>query len=222
MERQTMRIGLSLFAASIVFTSTASFAQTNPDQPTSVTVERKGVGPLFGVMAGGLVPFSGLTPGVQVALEAGLVLPVLHRGLAVAVDVDYAQAWDSSTTSDARVLSAGGVYTWNLTQEFLTVMPLLMYRLTTLKSITPFIGVGPRIYFVRSTTSGSAGTSAIADTTEVSTQIGFGVPLGIEIKLGPGGILAEVLGQWGPYTHTATGDTHTGAIGLSLGYRLAI
>jgi hypothetical protein len=220
-----MRIVLAWLATSaIVFTSTASFAQTtNPDQPTSVSVERKGVGPLFGAMAGGLVPFDGLTPGFQVGVEAGLVLPVLHRGLAIAVNVDYAQAWASGTTTDPRVLTNGGTYSWNLTQEYLTLMPLVMYRMTTVsKLITPFVGVGPRIYFVRSTTSGAAGGSTIDNTTEVSTQVGFGIPLGVEFKVGPGGILAELLGQWGPYTHTATGDTHTGAIGLSVGYRLAI
>jgi hypothetical protein len=220
-----MRTRLVCFAACIgLFSTTASFAQSaNPDQSTAVAAERKGVGPLFGVMAGGLVPFSGLTPGFQVGLEAGLVLPVLHRGLAVAVDLDYAQAWDSGTTTDPRVLANGGTYSWNLTQEFLTVMPMVLYRLTTVsKTLTPFVGVGPRIYFMRSTTSGSAGGSTIDDTTEVSTQIGFGIPLGLEIKLGPGGLLAELLGQWGPYTHTATGDTHTGAIGLSVGYRLAM
>jgi hypothetical protein len=217
-----MRPLLACLAACIVLSTTASsFAQTNPDQPTDVAPnERKGVGPLLGVKAGGLVPFAGLTPGFTVGVEAGIVLPVLHRGLAFAVAADYAQAWDSGTTTDPRVASS--TYSWNLTQEFLTVMPLVMYRLTTLKAITPFIGVGPRIYFMRSTTSGTAGTSAIADTTEVSTQIGFGIPLGVEIKLGPGGILAELLGQWGPYSHTATGDTHTGAIGLSFGYRMVM
>ncbi len=218
-----MRSHLVCLATCIVLsTTTSSFAQTtNPDQPTEVAPnERKGVGPLFGVKAGGLVPFAGLTPGFQVGVEAGIVLPVLHRGLAVLVAADYAMAWDSGTTTDPRVAST--TYDWNLQQEFLTVMPLVMYRLTTLKAITPFIGVGPRIYFMRSTTTGTAGANALGTTTEVSTQIGFGVPLGIEIKLGPGGILAELLGQWGPYTHTATGDTHTGAIGLSLGYRVAI
>lgn len=216
-----MRPHLACLAACVLL-STASFAQTtNPDKATDAPqAERKGVGPLLAVMGGGLVPFSGLTPGFQIGVEAGIILPVLHRGLAIGVAGDYAQAWDSGTTTDPRVASTS--YNWNLTQEFLTVMPFVMYRLTTLKAITPFIGVGPRIYFMRSTTSGTAGSATIADTTEVSTQIGFGIPLGIEIKLGPGGILAELLGQWGPYSHTATGDTHTGAIGLSVGYRLAM
>lgn len=190
------------------------------EQPPPAAPERKGVGPLFGVKVGGLLPFSGLGPNAQVGVELGIVLPVLHRGLAIGVGVDYAQPVTSGTTSDPRVV--GGTYDWQLKQQFLTFMPMILYRLTTLKVVTPFIGVGPRIYLMQSTVHGDAGAANIPDTTEVSTRVGVGVPLGVEFKLGPGGILAELLAQWGPYEHTATGDTHTGALSLSVGYRLAM
>lgn len=211
----------------LLFTSPAlaQAANPNPDQPSgsgSAPAERKGVGFLASAKIGGLIPFDGLSPGYQFGLEAGLVLPVLHRGLSINVDVDYAQATSSSTTTDPRVTNNS--YTWNINQEFFTIMPLVMWRITTIsKRIVPFVGVGPRIYMYRSTVYGTAGTNNPIDpTTEVSTQVGFGVPFGAEIKLGPGGILAEFLGQWGLLEHTATGESHAGAIGLSLGYRLVI
>lgn len=212
----------SFTASVLLLAGTASAQTTAPEQPANAAgAEHHGVGPLAGIKFGGLLPVNGLGPGYQFGIEGGIILPALHRGLAIGVDVDYAQAFASSNATDPRV--ASNAYTWNLAQEFLTVMPVFMYRMTTLsKLIVPFVGVGPRIYFLRSTTSGQAGSSSIDPTTEVSTSIGFGVPFGAEIRLGPGGILAEFLGQWGLLQHTATGDSHDGAIGLSLGYRLAI
>jgi hypothetical protein len=218
-----MRASLLFLTFSFSLFAGPALAQaTNPDQPSgSAPAERKGVGPLAAAKIGGLVPVDGLQPGYQFGVEAGIVLPVLHRGLAVGVDVDYAQATTSGSATDPRV--ASGSYTWNIGQEFLTVMPVFLFRMTTLsKLLVPFVGVGPRIYFMRSTVNGQAGASPIDSTSEVSTQMGFGIPFGVELKLGPGGILAEFLGQWGLLQHTATGDSHAGAIGLSLGYRLAI
>ncbi len=208
---------VTLFGA----TSARADDPVNPDKSLgAASPERKGVFPLLGAKVGGIAPFGGLSPSFTVGVEAGIVLPVLHRGLALGVALDYTQPTTSGTTTDPRV--AGGTYDWTLTQQYLTLMPVVMYRLTTLKVVTPFIGVGPRIYFMKSTVRGNAGSATIDDTTEVSTHIGIGVPLGVEFKLGPGGIVAELLAQWGPYEHTATGDTHTGALSLAVGYRLAM
>jgi hypothetical protein len=44
-------------------------------------------------------------------------------------------------------------------------------------------------------------------------------PLGCEFELGPGGLLAELLFQWGPLTHDITGDSNLGSASLWLGYR---
>ncbi len=128
----------------------------------------------------------------------------------------------SGTTTDPRV--TGGTYNWNINQEFFTIMPVIMWRITTLSKLrVPFVGAGPRIYMYPSAVYGQAGASnPISNTTEVSSQVGFGVPFGLEVKVGPGGFLAEFLAQWGLLEHTATGDSHAAAIGLSLGYRLAI
>ena len=88
--------------------------------------------------------------------------------------------------------------------------------------LTPYAGIGPRIYLLKSKISGSAGQSPIGETTEQSTKIGFGVPLGVEYELGPGGLLAEVLLQYGGLDHQITGDSNTGALSLSVGYRFLL
>lgn len=218
--RSHLLLGAVVLGATLASSTARADAPAPAEQPQSSAPERKGVGPLFGVKVGGILPFSGLSPNAQFGVEAGVVLPVLHRGLALGLAVDYAQPVTSGTTADPRV--AGNTYDWELKQQFLTFMPMVLYRLTTLKVVTPFIGIGPRIYLMKSTVNGNAGAAGIPDTTEVSTHVGVGIPLGVEFKLGPGGILAELLAQWGPYEHTATGDTHTGALSLSVGYRLAI
>ena len=46
--------------------------------------------------------------------------------------------------------------------------------------------------------------------------------IGVELPLGPGRAIGELLLQYGSLDHTATGDAHTGAITLGLGYRLVL
>ncbi|MFW5741523.1 MAG: hypothetical protein ACOC1F_14310, partial [Myxococcota bacterium] len=90
------------------------------------------------------------------------------------------------------------------------------------ESFTPYAGIGPRIYLLESTVDGSAGGATISETTEPNTEFGFGIPVGAEIPVGPGGFLAELLFQYGGLDHKATGDTNTGALSLSLGYRFLL
>jgi opacity protein-like surface antigen len=102
-------------------------------------------------------------------------------------------------------------------------MPTFLYRMTFLSDwLTPYAGLGLRIYLLESTVNGTAGDQSIADTTEHSTKLGFGVPLGVEFALGPGGITAELLFQWAPLEHTLTGDSHLGGLSLFVGYRFLL
>jgi len=106
-----------------------------------------------------------------------------------------------------------------LTEQELNLMPVVMYRLTSLGRVTPFVGIGPRFYFLQSTVRSDEGEPTFQETTEKSTKVGFGVPLGIEFQLGPGGLLAELLFQYGGLDHAATGVSNTGGASLALGYR---
>jgi opacity protein-like surface antigen len=174
---------------------------------------------LVGGKLGGIVPFGGLSPFVTVGLEAGYIFPWMNRSFAAALYVDYTAPKADGSKQDPRLGDAGGSYEWKLTEQELTFMPVVMYRLTSLGTVTPYAGIGPRIYLLKSTVQGSAMGATIDETTEQSTKVGFGIPVGVEFELGPGALLAELLFQYGGLDHEITGDTNTGALSLSVGYR---
>jgi len=167
---------------------------------------------------GGIVPLDGLSPFVAIGLEGGYILPVLDHQLAIVLDVDYTQPAATGGEADPRVM--GGTYTWKLTEQELGIMPAVIYRLTTLNSLIPYGGIGPRLLLARSTVRDN-GAPSIMETHEQSTRIGIGVPLGAELRLGPGSAIGELLIQYGTLNHVSTGDANTGAISLSFGYRMA-
>ena len=79
-----------------------------------------------------------------------------------------------------------------------------------------------------SPTSGSP-TSTAAPTSdptggaaETSTEIGLGVPLGLDVLLGPGRLFAEGQILWSAVAQRSTGESNLGALTLSAGYRLVL
>ena len=194
-------------------------ATVSTDQPAP---PKEGGLILFGGRVGGIVPFGGLSPFVTGGIEAGYVFPWLNQGLAAAVQMDYTAPKSDGTQTDPRLLSNNGSYNWKLTEQQLSIMPVVMYRLTSLGRLVPYVGIGPRIYMLKSNVKGTVGDQVISETTEKSTKVGFGIPLGVEYGLGPGAVLAELLFQYGGLDHTATGDTNTGAASLALGYRFLL
>lgn len=191
------------------------------DAPASSPAEEPagGTGLLLGAKVGGIVPLDGLSPFVQFGIELGYALPPLKRQLAIVVAVDYTQPSTTNEEMDPRV--TGGSYTWKLIEQELGVQATLMFRAKSVKPVIPFAGIGPRILFARSKVQDD-GAPMISTTREQSTRIGIGVPLGVELPMGPGGLVGEVLLQYGTLDHTATGDAHTGAISLSVGYRAVL
>jgi opacity protein-like surface antigen len=211
---------VSLGFAGCLFTAAAAAEQGPPDA-AGQPARREGTGILAGAKVGGLIPLGGLGPNLTGGIELGVVFPWLHRSFALAVDLDYAVPKASGSETDPRIMT-GGKYTWHLTEQELNLMPVVMYRLTSLGRVTPFVGVGPRIYFLKSTVRSDEGMPSFQETTEQSTRVGFGVPLGVEVQLGPGGLLAELLFQYGGLDHTATGVSNTGGVSLALGYRFLL
>lgn len=205
-------------ATATVTTTTTTTATATPDAPAGKTTEsadhaRSGV--LLGAKVGGILPFSKLGPNVSAGIELGYAF----GNFAVALDVDYTAPKSSSSETDPRV--TGTAYSWHLTEQELNIMPVFLYRLH-LGALTPFAGIGPRLYLLKSTVRSNTGTPSFQETTEKSTKFGFGVPLGVELKLGPGAALAELLLQYGGLDHTATGASNTGSASLSLGYRIVL
>jgi hypothetical protein len=175
---------------------------------------------------GGIASFNGLSPFPTVGIEAGYLFPGTNGRIAAALAAEYtAPSSDGSQTEtfSPERLPAGGSYTWELRQKELVLQPTFFYRLTgLLPRLTPYTGLGPRFYFLESVVRGKSAGQSFSDTPERSTKLGFGVPLGAELALGPGGLFGELLPQWAPMKHTTTGDTHLGGMSLFVGYRAAL
>jgi len=202
-------------ALAVIAIATTSSAA---DEPAPASTARPGAGSQ-GVFitgkVGGIVPFGGLSPNVTGGLDLGYALKM---GLAFGVAADYAAPKKSGTEQDVRV--AGGSYSWHLTEQMLQVMPFVMYRITSMGTIVPYVGVGPRLYFLQSTVRSNEGTPSFQETVEKGMKIGVGVPIGVELALGPGAGIAELLLQYGGIDHTATGASNVGAASLAIGYRV--
>jgi opacity protein-like surface antigen len=171
---------------------------------------------------GGIASFNGLSPFAIGGIELGYVFGGTQRRIGVMLDVSYTAPSANGSVKESFHPSRvpGGMYDWELRQKELVFQPTFMYRLTGVAgSITPYAGIGPRFYFVEDVTRGSSGGKTFTDSKEQSAKFGFGIPLGAELQLGPGGLFAEFLFQWGPLAHETTGDTHLGSGSLMLGYR---
>jgi hypothetical protein len=140
-----------------------------------------------------------------------------HRfGLVLAVD--YASPDRTGTDMDPRV--DGGTYTWHLTEHELSFTPTLLARIAKLGPVVPYAGLGLRLYLLESLDRSGDGAPSFGTTSEVSTKVGVVVPAGVELPLGPGALTGELLFQFGDLDHTATGNSNTGSLNLTVGYRL--
>jgi hypothetical protein len=179
---------------------------------------------VVGGKVGVILPFDGLGVNGTGGIEVGYLAPWLKRSFGLIVDLTYAQPTaDGTVTNDPRVGS--GTYSWHLTQRELVLSPMVLYRLSlsVLGRFVPYIAFGPRIYFLESLVDGTVGTTTILTTTEKSTKGGIGLPVGLEVRLGPGALMAEFLFEWGPLNHTATGDSTTTMGGtIQVGYRFQL
>ena len=206
---------LIALAVSVLTVSTGASAA---DEPSSTTRERPGAGEkgvFVTAKIGGIVPFGGLGPNAIGGIDLGYAL---DNGLAFGIGADYAAPKKSESERDTRV--SGGTYTWHLTQQMLQVMPFIMYRIKSLGTLVPYVAIGPRIYMLQSFVRSNEGKPEFQETREASTKIGVGVPIGIELKAGPGALIGELLLQYGGLDHTSTGKSNSGAASLSLGYRM--
>ena len=175
---------------------------------------------------GGLASFKGLSPFPHFGIEAGYRFPALSGRLAAVLAAEYTAPSASGKQTEAFTperVPGGGSYSWELRQKELVLQPTFFYRLTGLLTrVIPYAGVGPRIYFLESVVRGKAGDQRFQDTPERSMKLGFGVPLGAELELGPGGLFGELLPHWAPLKHRTTGNSHLGGTSLFVGYRAAL
>ena len=212
-----MKTSIALLSLALLGVSGTAMAQDKPSDDSSVKPKGAFVA---GAKFGGIASFNGLGPFINGAVEFGYILPALNRGIGIYTDLAYTVPTATGESTDPRVPS--GKYSWTLTQKQLTVTPMVVYRMTRFGRFVPYAGVGPRIYMFESITEGKAGSEIILETKERSTMVGAAIPVGVDFKVGPGAALAELLFEIGPLDHALTGDTHTAATSLSLGYRLML
>jgi Outer membrane protein beta-barrel domain len=174
------------------------------------------VAPKLGV----LLPygFSSLGASYLVGIEIGYALPVLAHRLAVTIDGALSSPEASGTTTDARLDASGGSYAWHLSQREVILGATLVYR-HPIGRLTPYAGVGPRLFLLDSRVTGTAGSAAIAQSSETSTKVGAGIPVGVGFRVGPGDFFAELRLDIAALDHRTTGDSNTGSLSLAAGYR---
>lgn len=211
---------LALCAPALAAAQAPAAAPAKPDRGAFVAGAKLGAG----------LPFSGMTPMVSGAVQVGYVLPFLKRSFGLLVDVAYTVPTKSGTVKDDPRVD-GGKYDFSMTQKELTIMPAAYYRLTMLGRAVPYIGIGPRVYLHQSTVSGTVGKEMILETKEQTTRVGFGLPVGCGVTLGPGELVGELLFEWGQFgddkpgtqnSYVAPGDKHSMAGTINVGYRFLL
>lgn len=203
----------ALFLSSLGARADETITQAAPPRDRGQLLVAAKVGGLFAE------PFSRLGASYLVDVEIGYALPVLRHHLAIAIDGAYTAPESSGGGSDGAV--AAGSYSYHL-QQRQGILGLTLYYRHPLGRVTPYVGVGPRLFLLQSEVDGSSGGTPIHTSSEVSTKAGVGVPLGVGVRLGPGDLFVEASLLWAGIDHRITGDANTGALTLSLGYRFAL
>lgn len=178
--------------------------------------------PLVGIKLNALLPqaFSPLHTHVLAELEAGYILPFGRRVLGVTASFGFSMpSTDGSGIADSRV--PGGAFNYSSTEQHFLI-GLTVFANMPLGKVLPYVGIGPRIYAVRTLSSGDAGGAAILETLETSTQVGIGVPVGVHVMLGPGRIFGEFQLLWAGINQKSTGDGSVGSLTIGAGYRFVL
>src|SRR5262249_49960489 len=158
-------------------------APARADRGVSTTRELppndRGAG-ILGLKIGALVPqaFSPLGSSYFLELEGGYLLPQVHRLLGITGSFAFsAPTLRGPSIADRRV--GGGSYSYDQTsQQFVFGLTALLK--IPLGWIVPYVGIGPRLFLVRTISSGHAADgAAFPETVETSTQAGLGVPAGV-------------------------------------------
>ncbi len=198
--------------ASVVSAQEATVTSSAPARDHGVVL----LAPKVGV----LLPygFSSLGASYLVGLEVGWALPVLKHRLAITVEGEFTAPEANGSTTDARLDASAGSYSWHLAQRELILGLTLVYR-HPVGRLVPYVGVGPRLFLLDSRVTGTAGAAAISQSSETSTKVGAGIPIGLGFHVGPGDLFAEVQLNVSGIDHRTTGQANTGSLSIAAGYR---
>ncbi|MBI5548054.1 MAG: hypothetical protein HY901_29590 [Deltaproteobacteria bacterium] len=205
--------------ASVVFTvsgtAVAGEPTEQPDQPQPAPASW-----LLAAKLGGTFPgiFGALSASPAAELEAGYFLgPRLLVDAAVA----YSQPGHEATVADPRVSS--GSYSFSLVQRDLAFFAgsKLLFPIEA-SDLTPYASAGLRLHLVEQVVDGQAGGSAFGETREQGTSWGASLRGGAGWSLGPGSLVGELELSWAAMERSVSGESDLAALGLSVGYQLAL
>lgn len=213
-------IALSTFAVS---PQTGGVGSAHADRGVSSTwalpENDKGAG-LLGIKVGAFLPQAfqdQLSTSYFVELEGGYLLPFVHRMFGIVASFAFSMPTTHGTISDARL--PGGGYSYDqTTQQF--QLGLTFVAKVPVGRFVPYVGVGPRLFIVRTPSTGlTTGGAAIPESVELSQEVGVGVPVGLDILLGPGRLFAELQLLYAASSQASTGPGTFGSMTAAAGYR---
>lgn len=192
-----------------------------PDSPGEAADDFTDRNLTLGLSAGIYLPnlINDLGPHVTVGVEVGYLLPFFDKRLAVVFGTGWAPPTTDGVEPDTRLATPEYSYETTTQQWHFSLGPILRI-LPPGTMFVPYVGFLARLYLLRAEVSGRSGDNAFGTNTEQSTEIGFVALLGGEIRLGPGALQIQFDFGWSDWPHTVTGDTSTGALAGSIGYRL--
>lgn len=211
----------AVLVASLLSLSSPARADRGVNSTDALRPDDKGAGSI-GLRVGALLPqaFSPLDASWMLELEGGYLLPFYRRLIGIVGSVGVTLPTVSgSGVSDPRVSGNSFDYRQQ-SQQFLLGLTLVGH--IPLGRIVPYVGVGPRAFVVRTESAGAAGGNAFPGNSELSVEPGVGVPVGLEVLLGPGRLGAEFQLLYAPAQQRSTGPGSFGSMVIAVGYRFVL
>lgn len=211
----------TVLLAGLLSFSSAAFADRGVSSTDALPAEDKGAG-VIGLKLGALLPqaFSPLGASFLLELQGGYLLPYYHRLIGIVGSVGVTLPTVSgSAVADPRV-SGGSFDFQQQSQQFLLGLTLVGH--IPLGRLVPYVGVGPRAFVVRTESAGTAGGSPFPGNSELSVESGVGVPVGLDLLLGPGRLGVEFQLFYAPAHQRSTGEGSFGSMSIAAGYRFVL
>jgi len=158
---------------------------------------------------------SALQAALYTGVELGLATPLLNQRLVVVFELDWVPPHYSGTIVDPRVPSGSGAF--SLRESEWGFLLSAVYRFdNALPKLTPYIGLGPGLYYQRATLTAFNGVNI-----ESETKLGFQLLGGADYRLGPGALFGEVRYHFSKVDFVGTGNVNVGGfLAFGVGYRL--
>jgi hypothetical protein len=194
-----------------------------PDEDDEARLtDRANIGLVLGGKVGGNIgkPVSEFGASYVLEIEIGYMLPFAHKGLEIFVSGQYTQPKTDGVEGEPDPRLPGESFRYEIEQNVLTATLGALYRIHVgTDAITPYGGLGARLYMLRTRVSGDADGQDFGKNTEDQTDIGLLIMGGVDIALGPGALLAELQFGYAGVDGFILRDTNVGALQLVVGYR---